>query len=62
MKTEVGITGLWTRKIGKQIQVLIEIENEWRLVSEINYEHMREMEHGHIMEGSFLLKAPKDDL
>jgi hypothetical protein len=60
VKQKVEISGLWIRKLNEKIEVLIEIDNEWRIVSDETLYSLNDNQHSHIFETAFLKKAPKD--
>jgi hypothetical protein len=52
----VEVRGIWLRKIGDQVQVLAEVDNQWRLV----IEERQDGNFSHIVEPSGILSAPLD--
>lgn len=55
-KEPVSISGIWCRKIGHNVEVLVEIEGEWRLVITEPVDN----NFGHIVEPCGMLSSPKD--
>lgn len=52
------VTGIWLRRMDEEVQVLAEIDGEWKLVIEEHHEGM----FSHIVEEAGMAKAPVDDL
>jgi len=56
-KEGIIVTGIWVRSMGKYIEVLAEIDGEWRVVIR-EFAPLDEMTISHIVEPSGMKKAP----
>lgn len=54
----VPVSGVWLRKIGNEVQVLLEVDEEWRLVA---VEH-QEGNYSHIVETSGILSSSAESV
>jgi hypothetical protein len=53
----VSVSGVWLRKIGSSVQVLVEVDGEWRLVAE----ELNDGNYSTIVEPSGVRSSPVDD-
>jgi len=58
MKTEFKATAVWVRRIGDEVQVLVEIDGVWRLA----ITDYAENSYSHIAEGNGMDRWPEDPL
>lgn len=54
------VTAVWARRHGDDLEILVEIEDEWRTV--INVYDPAELALSHIVEARTFLRSPVDDL
>ena len=56
-KETVPVSGVWTRTINGQLQILLEVEGKWRLVGDLNLHQLIDSNHGKILEASGIKRA-----
>ena len=55
-KTTISISAIWLRRHGNRVEVLAEIDGQFRLVIDENYDS----QFGHIVEAIGMVKSPAD--